>query len=315
MSDPGRALPAWLAAPAPLPTFPPAGAPRRDVLADTVHAIAAAFERDLVCEAVARRPGLLQGVDPRVKLGTLFALIGIVGALHHVGPLLILNGWLLWLAHRSQLPLGAFAKRVWGAVLLFTGTVVFPTLFNIIRPGTPLLVLFHTSHPITWGPWTLPSDVAITHEGVAGASLLLLRVGASVSLTILLTLTTPWPRLLQACRTFRVPPVFCAVLEMTYRYLFLLLRTSSDLFLARRSRLVGQVSGRTQRRFVAGAMASLWGKTAALSEEVHNAMVARGYAGIPRVVGQRAMAPSDWVWVALVGLVALLVVGGDRVLG
>ena len=58
-----------------------------------------------------------------------------------------------------------FAKRVWIVVPLFTGVVVFPGLFNVVRPGTPLLVLFHLGGPVKLGFWKFPAEVAITRKG------------------------------------------------------------------------------------------------------------------------------------------------------
>ena len=301
-----------------LPPMPQAAARRsskRGFLEKTLHAIAEALKNEIFSESLASRPGLLQGLDPRAKLLTILFLIGIVGLCHHIFSLVLFNLWLFWLAKSSQVPLRTFAKRVWIVVLLFTGIMVFPTLFNVMRPGTPLLVLFHLSHPVKLGYWTIPREVAITKEGVAGAVLLILRVGASVSLAVLLTLTTRWNTLLKALSVLRIPPVFLTVLEMTYRYIFLLLHTSSDMFMARRSRLVGRANSREERRFVTSAMGNLWGKTAALSEEVHSAMLARGYAGVPKSLLRFEMKRSDWVWMVLVFIIAILFVGGDRVLG
>jgi cobalt/nickel transport system permease protein len=185
----------------------------------------------------------------------------------------------------------------------------------VVRPGTPLLVLFHLSHPIRLGFWTIPQEVAVTRQGATAALLLVLRVGSSVSLAVLLTLTTRWNTLLKALSVLRIPSVFLTVLEMTYRYIFLLLQTSGDMFMARRSRLAGRASAREERRFVASAMGNLWGKTAALSEEVHSAMLSRGYIGSPRSLLRFEMKASDWVWIALVLIVAILFIGGDRALG
>jgi cobalt/nickel transport system permease protein len=185
----------------------------------------------------------------------------------------------------------------------------------VVRPGTPLLVLAHWSHPLQLGSWTLPQQLTITREGLTSAVLLLLRVGASVSLAVLLTLTTPWNVLLKALGVFRIPSLFITILEMTYRYIFLLLQTSSEMFMARRSRLVGPASSREQRWFVTAAMGTLWGKTHVTSEEVHSAMVARGYTGVPRSLQRFQMRPSDWLWAVFVALVALVFLGGDRVLG
>ena len=288
---------------------------KRGFLEKTLHAITEALKNEIFSESLASRPGLLQGLDPRAKLVTILFLIGIAGVFHHIFSLVLFNLWLFWLAKSSRIPVGTFTKRVWVVVPLFTGIVVFPTLFNVVRPGTPLLVLFHLSLPVKLGYWTIPREVAITKEGVAAAVLLILRVGASVSLAVLLTLTTRWNTLLKALSVLRIPPVFLSVLEMTYRYIFLLLHTSSDMFMARRSRLVGRANSREERRFVTSAMGNLWGKTAALSEEVHSAMLARGYAGVPKSLLRFEMKRSDWVWMVLVFIIAILFVGVDRVLG
>jgi len=62
-------------------------------------------------------------------------------------------------------------------------------------------------------------------------------------------------------------------------------------------------------------MGNLWSKTAALSEEVHSAMLARGYDGMPKSLLRFQMKRSDWVWIGLVLVFAMVFVGGDRVLG
>jgi cobalt/nickel transport system permease protein len=100
---------------------------------------------------------------------------------------------------------------------------------------------------------------------------------------------------------------------MTYRYIFLLLHASSDMFMARRSRLVGRANSREERRFVTSAMGNLWSKTTALSEEVHSAMLARGYVGLPKSLHRFEMKRSDWLWIFLVGFIAILLIGGDRI--
>ena len=288
---------------------------RRGVMEKTLHDIAETLKNEVFSESLALRPGLLQGLDPRVKVVTLFLLIGVTGLFHHIVTLFLFNLWLFWLAWTSRVPLKIFVKRVWIVVPLFTGILVFPALFNVVRPGTPLLVLAQWSHPPQLGFWTLPAQLTITREGLSSAVLLLLRVGASVSLAVMLTLTTSWNALLKALGVFRIPPLFITVLEMTYRYIFLLLQTTSEMFMARRSRLVGRAGSREQRWFVTAAMGTLWGKTHVTSEEVHSAMIARGYTGVPRALQHFRMRRSDWLWAVFVVVVALIFLGGDRVLG
>jgi cobalt/nickel transport system permease protein len=317
MSDTQCTMPLWVeekAAPEPVGTgFQKRR--RRGFIAKTLHDIAEVMRNEVFSEDLANRKGLLQRLDPRAKVLTVLLLIGAAGLLHHVLSLICLNIWLFWLARMSKVPMATFVKRVWIVVLLFTGIVVFPVLFNVVRPGTPLVVLFHLPHPLHLGFWTIPAEVAITRQGTMAALLIVLRVGASVSLAVLLTLTTRWQALLRALGVLRIPVVFLAVLEMTYRYIFLLLQTSSEMFMARRSRMVGRASGREERGFVTSAMGQLWAKTHATSEEVHDAMLSRGYTGEPRTLLSVRMKSSDWLWCLFALMVALLFVGGDRVLG
>lgn len=315
MNGTGPVLPGWLK------ESPPAAEPRREhrrrrgFVEKSLYGFAEALRNELFAEQVARQPGLLQRLDPRVKVLTLLGLIGVAVALHQLLSLLLLNLWLFWLARSSRVPLRLFVRRVWIVVPLFTGVVVLPTLFNVVRPGTPLLVLFHLGHPVQVGPWTLPAVVTVTRQGAVSAALLVLRVGASVSLAVLLTLTTRWPALLKALGVLRLPAVFLSVLEMAYRYLFLLLQVSTETFSARRSRMVGRGTTREQRRFIASAMGSLWQRTQVIGAEVYGAMLSRGYTGTPRSTAKHRLRPSDGLWVLIVVLVSLFLLGGDRVLG
>jgi cobalt/nickel transport system permease protein len=284
-------------------------------MAKTLQGIAGVMRDEVFSEALSRRAGLLQRLDPRAKVVTVLLLIGAAGLLHHILPLICLNLWLFWLARVSQVPILTFIKRVWIVVPLFTGIVVFPVLFNVVRPGTPLLVLFHLPHPFHLWFLSIPAEVTITRQGTAAAILLVLRVGASVSLAVLLTLTTRWQALLKALRVLRIPVLFLMVLEMTYRYIFLLLQTSTEMFMARQSRMVGRASSREERGFVTSAMGQLWARTHATSEEVHNAMLSRGYTGEPRTLLTLRLKSSDWLWGLMVLMVAVLLVGGDRILG
>jgi cobalt/nickel transport system permease protein len=316
MIDPKRLMPQWLEEKNAITPRPASNRRRKaNFISKTLHDIADVLRDEVFSETLASRPGLLQRIDPRAKVVTTLILIGATGFIHHAVTLIFLNLWLFLLARVSRVPLATFVKRVWIVVPLFTGIVVFPVLFNVVRPGTPLLVLFNLPHPLDLGFMTIPAQVAITRQGSAAALLLLLRVGASVSLAVLLTLTTRWQALLKAFGVLRIPVVFLAVLEMTYRYIFLLLQTSSEMFMARKSRMVGRASGREARGFVTSAIGQLWSKTHATSEEVHDAMRSRGYTGQPKTLLTVEMKLSDWLWAVFVLVIVVVFVGGDRVLG
>ena len=311
-----RPLPPWFEekTQTPMPRASSGHSSRRGFMEKTLNAIAETMKNEVFSESLANRTGILQGLDPRAKLLSVLFLIGTAGVLHHILSLVLFNLWLFWLAKSSRLPIKTFARRVWLVVPIFTGILVFPALFNVVRPGTPLLVLFHLEHPLKLAYWRLPREIAITTEGLTSAVLLILRVGASVSLAALLTLTTRWNVLLKALSALKIPSVFLAVLEMSYRYIFLLLQTSADMFMARRSRSVGRAKSRDERRFVTFAMGTLWGKTTALSQHVHSAMLARGYTGSPRSLIRFRMMRSDWIWLVLVLIIAIIFTGVDHVI-
>jgi cobalt/nickel transport system permease protein len=257
-------------------------------------------------EDVAHGGGLLQRLDPRVKVVSLLALLVVAALVRHVPVLLAMYLVALALAAASHLPIGFFVKRVWLFIPVFTGVVVLPATFSFVTPGQVVLPLWHWhGHP-----------VGLTRQGLVGAGLVVARVATSISLVVLLTLTTPWTRLLAALRALAVPRIFILVIGMAYRYLFLLLNSVTDMFQARKARTVAaEVDARAGRRFVASAAGALFGKSYALSEEVHQAMVARGYRGDARTLERFAPGALDAAWVAACAALAVLVLGGDRLLG
>jgi energy-coupling factor transporter transmembrane protein EcfT len=141
-------------------------------------------------------------------------------------------------------------------------------------------------------------------------------VATSVSLVVLLTLTTPWTRLLAALRALGVPRIFILIIGMAYRYVFLLLGTVTEMYEARKARTVSTTRhDGTARRFVAASAGALFGRAGHLSEEVHMAMVARGYRGNPRTLHAFRLRAADVMAGAVVLVAAVAIYGGDLLLG
>ncbi len=156
----------------------------------------------------------------------------------------------------------------------------------------------------------------MTSQGLYGAGLIVSRVAVSISLVVLLTLTTPWVRLLSALRALFVPRVFILIVSMAYRYLFLLLNAVTDMYTARKARSMGNaVNVEEGRRFVSATAGALFGKSHALSEEVHQAMVARGFRGDPKTLTGFRLRALDWAFAFGAVATSVLVLGGDRLIG
>jgi cobalt/nickel transport system permease protein len=251
------------------------------------------------------RPGLLQRIEPRVKMITLFGLLVAGSFLHTIPALLVLYAATLALAASSALPLGFFVKRVWLFVPIFTGIVLIPATLSVVIPGDVIVPLWH---------WRGHAE-GITRQGLTSALLVVCRVASSISLVVLLTLTTPWTRLLASLRALAVPRAFILIIGMAYRYMFLLLASVTDMFESRKSRTVGaEKHDGAARRFVFATTGAVLGKSLTLSEEVHQAMVSRGYRGDAKVMTQPAPVWRDFAFAVAAAIFAAGLLVGEHLL-
>ena len=246
------------------------------------------LEQSVFAERIARGPGLLQALDPRLKILSALLLLLAVSLSRSLLVILALYFLALALALFSRILLGFFIKRVWLLIPFFTGVIALPALF--ITPGP---VLAH-----------LPLGLVITQTGLTTAVFLLLRVGTSVSLAVLLVLTTPWNSLLKALGVLRLPAVVILILGMTYRYIHLLLHLTNDMFLSRKSRLLRRMNGPEERRLIAATSGTLLNKSLQVSSEVFLAMQSRGFRSYPRTLDTFKMRTADWLAGSLVVVTA-----------
>jgi len=262
----------------------------RDFLSKNISGITGALESVISAEDLCRAPGLLQGLDPRVKLASLVLFLIVVSLTHSLPILAGMFLLILMLVALSRVPLGFFLKRAFIFIPIFTVLIAIPALF--ITQGEPLATL---------------GKLTITEQGARTAGLLFLRVTDSLSFGVLLILTTRWTNILAALRWFRMPALFVTVLGMTYRYIFLLLHTANSMFLARRSRALGSLSGGENRRWLGQALGTTMAKSHHLSEEVYLAMLSRGYRDDGLVLNKLGLRRRDLLWATLaVALAAIL---------
>jgi cobalt ECF transporter T component CbiQ len=246
--------------------------------------------RALESEELARKDGLLQGWDPRVKLIGLPALVIASVTSHRLSVIVAIFGLALLLAIWSRVSIRTMAMRAWLGVLAFTGVIAIPAVF--ITPGRAIfhLPLLH---------WTASA------QGCRSGAFLVARGETAATLSLLLVLCTPWASILKAMRILRVPVILVVIFGMTYRYLLLTLETAAAMFEARRSRVLGAWPGWLRRK-VAGATAGvLMDKTLHAGNDVFLAMQSRGFAGEVYVLDDFRLRCSDVVALAmLLGMAA-----------
>ncbi|WP_214415123.1 cobalt ECF transporter T component CbiQ [Sphaerisporangium fuscum] len=275
-------------------------------LEKTITGVSGLLQQVMFSQDVAEQRGLMQRVDPRVKVAGLVVLLVATGLVRNLAVLAACYAATLALAAASALPIWFFVKRVWLFVPIFTGIMVLPATLSIVSDGPVVLTLWH---------WHGQPE-GFTAQGLTAAALVVSRVAVSISLVVLLTLTTPWNRLLAALRAIGVPKMFVLVIGMAYRYIFLLLTTVSDMFQARKARMIGATKhDKGARAFVGATAGALIGKAHHLSEEVHQAMTARGYRGDAKTLERFRFTVADAACAATVLAAAVLIIGGDRFLG
>jgi len=256
------------------------------------------FRRVFFSEVYAQKPGLMQQIDPRVKLASIIAFIVSLSAIKQIELVLAAYILMLFLAYSSRIEISFFVKRVWFFIPLFTGVIAIPAIFNLVTPGKAVIILFELPKAYRFGPWSIPKLVTVTEPGLRGATLLTLRVATSVSAALLLALTTKWHDLLRSLRVFYLPEIFVTLLGMAYRYLFLFLKTVEEMHLAKKSRSIARVNSRDSRAWVASRVATLFKKSLWFSESVHSAMLARGFTGEPKSLSQFAIKRIDLAWLS-----------------
>jgi cobalt/nickel transport system permease protein len=252
-------------------------------LTRNIAGLTSALESVLLNEELARTRGLLQGLDPRVKVFTTVLFIVIVGLARSIWILGIMLALVLALDFLARIPPGFFIKRIL-LFLPFTAIIALPAIF--ITPGDPLVQIC--------------GRVIVTGQGAHTAGFLLLRVLDSISFGMLLILSTPWNGILSALRWFRLPSVLIDILGMTYRYIFLYLHTANSMFMARRSRSLGTLSGSENRSWLVRTLAFTMAKSQRLSEEIYSAMLSRGYQGEIYSLNRLELRIRDYLWLGFV---------------
>ncbi|SDG33685.1 cobalt/nickel transport system permease protein [Thermoanaerobacter thermohydrosulfuricus] len=252
-------------------------------LEKTILSIQNAFEDMFYSDTISAKKGIMQSLDTRIKLVSVFILLIIVNFGKTIPFMAIFLIYALLLAYFSKIPLKAYVVRVSAVSIFFTGIVLIPSLFNVVKEGQPLVYF--------------TKNFYITKEGLESAIVFMMRSFISLSFVYILALSTKWVEILKALRVFKLPHIFTATLEMALRYIFLLLEIAINMFLARKSRNVGKSDSSEGRKFVASAMANVLIRSQQLSDDVYNAMVSRGYKREYKTITTFKITFYDYIWI------------------
>jgi cobalt/nickel transport system permease protein len=231
----------------------------------------------VVVERWSRGDSLIHRRDPRAKIVTLLVFLVVLATAHR--NLLTLSVALLALlsaaAITARLPLGSALLRA-GIVLPFTGVFA--------------LVCWLAGDP-------------------SRAMAVLLKSYLSALAVLVAVSTTPLPALIRGLEMTGAPRFLLMVAQFLYRYLFVISEEAQHMSKAAQSRgatarsLVGSGS---RFRAAAGALAVLFARSYGRAEDIHRAMLARGFAGHFRTLGALDFRGSDACFAVLASLAPVL---------
>lgn len=208
------------------------------------------------------------------------------------------NGrWQTWLVYGLGLIVLLLGSRVTLTVLLQRVVVEF-TFISVVLIGT----LFRGGGELLW-QW---GWLRITTEGLTVLGSVSLKALLCLLMLNLLILTTSIPSLLHALSSLRVPPLLIAILASMYRYIGVLIEEFNTMRRAAASRNLMQ-QRRGKRLIVGNMMGSLFIRTYERGDRVHQAMLSRGYTGIPPIQDVPRTRKSDIA--AITSTVLLILLG------
>lgn len=292
-------LPDWMTRPADIGPLPPGGAGSTRFLRRTLARVNEVFQTDFFGEKYTARPGLLQPIHPGVKLAVLLGYAVLAGLLPDIPSLLMAAMVPIVYAGLSGVPVKMFIRRAWAVLPVLLLVLSLPGAVNLFSRGPALVPL------LPRGTAGLAGGLYLTAPGLLGALRVALRGGISLSCALLLLLTTRWADVTAGFAALHLPRLFQSVLNMAYRYLFVLSGMAAEMMEARELRTVGRLTGRENRRFVGRSAGALFLRAHALSGEIYDAMRCRGYDGGTWPGASRRVQAADRLFAA--GNAALMI--------
>lgn len=237
-------------------------------------------------------PTFVQRMDARWKLAALLTAAILVIQLRIFGP--------------------AIAALVAALLLIAVAQIPWRWCLGRLATSLALFALF-----LCWLPFVVQNgdttlDIGVFALSMTGALRLLVltcKIGAVLSLMLVLFATTPLPDIFKAARALWVPRLFVFLLLLTYRYVFLLMEEFGRLRTALRVRGFRNRADLHSYRTVGQVAGTLLVRSHERSERVGQAMRCRGFDGEFRSLNRFCTAwPDVLAFMLIVGYAGGLIV-------
>lgn len=226
-----------------------------------------------------KKNGLLQFVDPRVKVFIMICFTVTINLSHNILSQFILFSIIFSFSILSKVKLVSLYKKAVLLGFVFGFLVFVPACLNIFTEGHPFVTLLTFSKEHQWWIYTIPKEIYITREGILVVLKLTFKVMNSVSMVLLVTSTTTFEGIVKSMSYFKVPGIFLLTLTMSYKYIFILSRTVEETYCSLKMRWWDRGSVTEAEKLIAGRIGYLFQKSWKRYELTYQSMIARGFEG------------------------------------
>jgi cobalt/nickel transport system permease protein len=247
----------------------------------------------------------LNRLPPEHKLG--FALFLLL--LSYLSPIavqvLVLLWVSVWIVIYAQIPLGVYL-RLLGITIGFWLVSIPALILNGVGMDVFDRVQADSWIGWRWGDWYL----YVSYHGIAQATTLGVRTIAASACIYLILLTVPFSALLDILRRIGCPTLMVELLFLMYRFIFLLLATAREIWIAQQSR-GGYRTRQLWLKSVSLLIGQLLRRTLTNYQQVSLSLAARGFNGELHVWHSYPYHPSKrYMWEATIGCVILVFLAG-----
>jgi cobalt/nickel transport system permease protein len=281
-------------------------------LKNTLNEISKVMRNEIFSERFAMNGEFIQKIDPRVKLLTLLLFMIFCGLTRSIVTLIFLSAIAILYVKFSGLVLRDYFKRVWLILPLIVLIFSIPAATNIFIKGKALFYIYQN---VEFEIWFIkfPREIYFSLAGIGAILKMVMRIGVSFSYGYLLVMTTRWAYLTEALKVLKIPSLVISILNMTFRYIYVLSKIAGEMIEARFLRTVGHTDNNQNRNFIAGRISFLFVKSGYLSDEIFDSMKCRGYTGESVVLKTFKIQRIDILWI-INNLIIIFILGIGEIL-
>jgi cobalt/nickel transport system permease protein len=244
-------------------------------------------------------------LPPAQKLG--FALV--LSLLTYIAPIqiqLLIFGWVsVWIVIYARIPIGVYLRLLWLTAIFWLSSVP-----AIVLNGVSWADVSRVEIDRLWGWQVGGFYLYISQHGLHQAAELGVRTLGTSACMYLILLTVPFVAGLDILRRCGCPPLLTELLFLMYRFIFILLDTAKELWIAQNAR-GGYRTRRLWMKSIALLVGQLLRRTLVNYQQVSLSLAARGFNGQLRVWHSRSYQPSRrYTLEAAIGCTILVTLAG-----